>query len=90
MSLPNVLKPPESSLLGDELTPLEWKIWFDLLAKRISAPPSILTIEPSTTSSAKLRLPHGSAPSAPVNGDMWTTSAGLFVRINGVTVGPLS
>lgn len=37
-----------------------------------------------------LRMPHGSAPSSPVNGDMWTTAAGLFVRINGVTVGPLS
>jgi hypothetical protein len=37
-----------------------------------------------------LRLPHGSAPSSPVNGDMWTTTAGLYVRINGVTVGPLS
>ena len=44
----------------------------------------------STTSLASMRLPHGSAPSSPVNGDMWTTTAGLFVRINGVTVGPLS
>lgn len=44
-----------------------------------------------TTSVASLRIPHGAAPSAPVNGDMWTTSAGgLFVRINGVTVGPLT
>jgi hypothetical protein len=32
-----------------------------------------------------LRLPHGTVPSPLVNGDMWTTSAGLFVRINGVT-----
>lgn len=31
------------------------------------------------------RLPHGTAPSSPVNGDIWTTSAGMFVRINGVT-----
>lgn len=36
------------------------------------------------------RIPHGVAPTAPVNGDMWTTTAGLFVRINGVTVGPLT
>lgn len=44
----------------------------------------------STTGGASIRLPHGSAPSSPVNGDMWTTTAGLFVRINGATVGPLS
>jgi hypothetical protein len=43
-----------------------------------------------TTSLASLRVPHGSAPSSPVNGDIWTTTAGLFVRINGATVGPLS
>lgn len=44
-----------------------------------------------TTAAASIRLPHGAAPTSPVDGDMWTTSAGgLFVRINGVTVGPLS
>lgn len=40
--------------------------------------------------SAGLNVPHGTAPSSPVNGDMWTTTAGLFVRINGSTVGPLT
>jgi hypothetical protein len=44
----------------------------------------------SAAARAGLNLPHGAAPSAPVNGDMWTTTAGLFVRINGVTVGPLT
>lgn len=39
----------------------------------------------STTSVPSLRIPHGTAPSSPTNGDMWTTTAGLFVRINGVT-----
>lgn len=42
----------------------------------------------SSTSRAGLRLPHGSAPSSPVNGDIWTTTSGLFARINGATVGP--
>lgn len=32
-----------------------------------------------------VRIIHGVAPTAPVDGDMWTTSAGLFIRINGVT-----
>lgn len=43
-----------------------------------------------TTGVSSLRIPHGEAPSSPVDGDMWTTTAGLFVRINGATVGPLS
>lgn len=44
----------------------------------------------STTSRASISMPHGSAPTSPVDGDLWTTTAGLFVRINGATVGPLS
>jgi hypothetical protein len=39
----------------------------------------------STTTSAGIRSPHGTAPSAPVDGDFWTTTAGAFIRINGVT-----
>ena len=44
----------------------------------------------STTAISSMRLPHGAAPTAPVDGDVWTTTAGLYVRINGGTVGPLS
>lgn len=44
----------------------------------------------STTESASINIPHGAAPTSPVNGDVWTTTAGLFVQINGVTVGPLT
>jgi hypothetical protein len=44
----------------------------------------------ATTAKASIRLPHGTAPSSPTNGDIWTTTAGLFVRINGATVGPLT
>jgi hypothetical protein len=43
----------------------------------------------STGSSAGLRIPHAvAAPSSPVDGDMWTTTTGLFYRINGATVSP--
>lgn len=48
------------------------------------------TTAASATGTAGLNVPHGVAPTAPVDGDMWTTTAGLFVRINGATVGPLS
>ena len=44
----------------------------------------------STTTKAGLNIPHGAAPTAPVNGDIWTTTAGLYIRINGTTVGPLN
>jgi len=39
----------------------------------------------ATTSIPSIRMPHGTAPSSPTNGDVWTTSSGLFVRLNGTT-----
>ena len=35
---------------------------------------------------ARLNLPHGTAPTTPVDGDIWTTSSGIFTQINGTTV----
>ena len=46
---------------------------------------SQLTVAASTTGVSSLNIPHGAAPSSPVNGDVWSTTAGLFIRINGVT-----
>lgn len=39
----------------------------------------------STTAAASITLPHGVAPTSPVNGDMWTTTSGLFLRVNSTT-----
>lgn len=39
----------------------------------------------SVTGAASLGVPHGVAPSAPVNGDLWSTTTALFVRLNGST-----
>ena len=39
----------------------------------------------SVTGSAGLRVPHGTAPTTPVNGDLWTTATSAYVRISGVT-----
>lgn len=50
----------------------------------------ILATAATSTAQAGFRLPHGTAPTSPVDGDAWTTTAGLYVRINGVTVGPLT
>lgn len=49
----------------------------------------LITLASSTTT-AGLNVPHGAAPTAPVNGDVWTTTAGMYVRTNGATVGPLA
>ena len=49
---------------------------------------TLLTAVTGSGLPAGLRLPASTgAPSSPdpVDGDMWTTTAGLFVRINGVT-----
>jgi hypothetical protein len=45
----------------------------------------LVTTAVPTTSSAFFNLPHGTAPSAPNNGDVWSTTGGLFWRQNGST-----
>ena len=49
-----------------------------------------LITAPSSATGAGFNLAPGSAPTVPNNGDVWTTSSGMFVRINGVTIGPLT
>lgn len=47
-------------------------------------------LDASSTASAALRVTPGQPPSAPVNGDVWTTNAGMFAQINNTTVGPFA
>jgi hypothetical protein len=42
----------------------------------------------SASGKAGFNVPHGTAPSAPVNGDFWSTTAGFYGRVNGSTIGP--
>jgi len=58
-------------------TPANWR------AIEISGGISILA--PSTTASATLRVPSGTAPTTPTNGDIWFDGTNLFMRIGGVT-----
>ncbi len=39
----------------------------------------------SASGAAGLNVPHGAAPTSPVDGDIWTTTAAIFARINGTT-----
>lgn len=45
----------------------------------------LITAAPSATISG-FNMTPGSTPSAPVNGDMWVTASGVFVRVNGSTI----
>jgi hypothetical protein len=45
----------------------------------------LLATVASASGGAGLRVPHGSAPSSPVNGDVWTTTTAMLVRLNGTT-----
>jgi hypothetical protein len=83
---------------GQVLTAGQWNALFASKQDYLGAPPCIvngctmvgkLVTAPSTTSSAGLNIPAGAAPTSPGNGDIWTTTAGVFVQINGATVGPL-
>jgi hypothetical protein len=55
----------------------------DFRAIEITAGISILA--PSRTQNASLRIPSGTAPTSPVNGDIWFDGTNLNVRIGGVT-----
>lgn len=44
----------------------------------------------ASTTTAGINLPHGTASTTPVNGDLWTTTTGIYSRINGVTIGPMA
>lgn len=49
-----------------------------------------VVLDASTTATAALRITPGQAPSSPINGDVWTTNAGMFAQINNSTVGPFA
>ena len=44
----------------------------------------------STTLGAGTNVAPGVAPTSPNNGDLWVTALGIYIRVNGVTVGPLA
>lgn len=76
----------------------EWNLWWSNKQDNLGFTPlnsaggtmlGLLNIQASTTAGADLNLAPGSAPTAPNNGDVWTTTAGLFYEASGVTYGPL-
>ena len=49
----------------------------------------MITAPISTTAGAGFSLTCGDIPASPTNGNLWCTTGGLYVQINGATVGPL-
>lgn len=84
---------------GQVLTPAQWNNLFvgkqDTLGYvPMNAAGGIFTgrivTAPPGASTSGFNLTPGTTPASPANGDLWATASGLFARINGVTVGPLS
>ena len=46
------------------------------------------TFQASSATAASINLTPGTAPTSPANGDMWSTTAGVYAQVNGSTVGP--
>lgn len=46
---------------------------------------SFLSLAAATTAKSSLNIASGSAPTSPVNGDMWQASNHLYARLNGAT-----
>jgi hypothetical protein len=69
---------PISGSVGNTLTPaITWSGVQSYSAKVYTAA--------TTTPTAGLQIPQGTAPITPVNGDVWTDSTGIFARIAGIT-----
>jgi hypothetical protein len=51
----------------------------------IDANGKVNTITSEATNGAGFNVPHGVAPTSPVNGDIWSTTSAVFYRINGST-----
>jgi hypothetical protein len=51
----------------------------------IDANGKVSTIASEATNGAGFNIAHGVVPTTPVNGDIWTTTTGLFMRQNGAT-----
>ena len=92
------LPPWPITTYGYVATPAQWGQAFTNKQDYLGAAPCIvtgcvMTGEINSTASTAIlsgfNIAPGVAPTTPINGDVWTTTAGIYARINGATVGPL-
>lgn len=85
-------------VFGLVLSAQQWQACFDQKQNVLTFPPvnkngdimsGALGIAASTSSIAGINIAPGTPPSSPKDGDVFVTASGIFVRINGATVGPL-
>lgn len=84
---------------GKVLTAAQWNLCFSQKQNVLASSPlllsggtmlGLLVTTPVLTNGAGFNLTPGAGPpSSPNNGDVWTTATGMYVQINGSTVGPL-
>lgn len=84
MVAPNASVVPWSGITGKPTTVSGYGIT-DALKKTGDSATGKISFLASSASAASISVPHGVAPSAPVNGDIWTATDGLYARINGST-----
>jgi len=97
-TLPVAAQTSPNLIYGQVPTPAQWNSYFSAKQDTLGYVPvnkagdimvgRLVTAPPSPTT-AGLNMTCGTAPASPVNGDQWCTTAGMFVQINGATVGPL-
>ncbi|HOC77023.1 MAG TPA: hypothetical protein PKL66_13385, partial [Deltaproteobacteria bacterium] len=71
--------------VSSRIVPLEYTTYAELSGATFTGAVQLPAVG---TSQHSLILPHGTAHSSPTNGEIWTTTSGLYARINGSTVGP--
>ena len=78
-------------------TVAQWQAAWANKADYLGSPPCLsigctlsgkLTLAPSTAASSGLNCGAGTAPTTPINGDVWCTSAGMFIYAGSTTIGP--
>jgi hypothetical protein len=84
---------------GVVLAPGQWSALFNGKQNALGYTPvnragdtmqGLLTTIASTSSSAGFSIPPGTPPDQPVDGNVWMTNGGLFARIGGATIGPIT
>src|SRR5690348_6977469 len=70
-------------------TPQEWQYWWSHKMDYNGTSPCLtsgctlngrLVTEASVAGGAGLNIPPGTAPTSPVNGDLWETTSGIFAQ----------
>ena len=84
-TLPSAGQSFKFGTVSSRIVPLEYTTYAELSGATFTGAVQLPAVG---TSQHSLILPHGTAHSSPTNGEIWTTTSGLYARINGSTVGP--